>query len=117
MSYLLKGEYKGSAEAFLKALKIEPENTKIYNNLGIALCRLGKYDTALEAFTKAGDKASAYNNLGCFYLKEKKYEEAIAAFENAIEAKPSYYVKAHENLKRAKTALAAVAPAAGETRQ
>lgn len=105
INYLLMGEYESSAEAFLKALKIEPENRKIYNNFGISLCRLKKDDSALEAFMKAGDKAGAYNNLGYFYMNEERYEEAIAAFENAIEAKPSYYVKAQDNLKRAKLAL------------
>jgi len=114
ITFLLKEEYRSAAEAFLKALKIEPENHKIYNNFGIALCRLKKDDAALEAFMKAGDKASAYNNLGYFYMNEERYEEAVVAFENAIEAKPSYYVKAQENLKRAKLALTKISESKGK---
>ena len=39
-------------------------------------------------------------------LKQGKSKEAIVSFEKAIEAKPSYYLKASENLKLAKMSLA-----------
>jgi tetratricopeptide (TPR) repeat protein len=38
-------------------------------------------------------------------MMEEKYKEAIKAFEKAIEIKPGFYVKAHENLKKARTAI------------
>jgi hypothetical protein len=38
-------------------------------------------------------------------LTERKYNEAINSFEKAIEAKPNYYVKAHENMEIAETAI------------
>ena len=74
----------------------------MYNNLALALCKLGRYQEGLEAFKRGGDEAGAYNNLGCVYMAEGKPKEAIEAFEKAIEIKTGFYVVAHENLKRAK---------------
>jgi tetratricopeptide (TPR) repeat protein len=66
---------------------------------------LDRYEEALEAFKKAGDRPAAYNNLGYCYFLQGKYEKAIAAFEKAIEIKPSFYPSANENLKMAKKAM------------
>lgn len=105
MSYYLKGEYEKSVETLTKALKIEPTNRIFYNNAGLALCKLKRYDEAFTAFKKGGDEAGAYNNIGCVYMREQKYEEALLAFEKAIEIKPNYYVKAHENREMVKEAM------------
>jgi pentatricopeptide repeat protein len=104
MSFLLNGEYEEAVKSFTEALKLETSNSKIHNNLALALCKLGRYQEALEVFQKSGDEASAYNNLGYIYMTEGKYEEAIEAFEKALELKPGFYVKAYENLKKAKAA-------------
>jgi len=107
VSYYLKGEYEKSAEILLKALGAGsiPKNPKIYNNLGLVLGKLGRYEEALEAFKKVGDRAVAYNNLGYVYFLQGRHKEAIAAFEKAIEIKPSFYHRANENLKKAEKAL------------
>jgi tetratricopeptide (TPR) repeat protein len=65
---------------------------------------LGRYGDALEAFRKGGGEAAAYNNIGYIYMTDGKYEEAIKTLEKAIEIRPSFYVKANENLKKAKAA-------------
>lgn len=105
LSHYLKGEYEKAAKAFMEALKTEASNRKIHNNLALALGRLGRHEEALEAFKRGGDEAAAYNNIGSIYLVQGKYQEAIKAFEKAIKIKPSFYVKANENLRRAKAAL------------
>ena len=107
VSYYLNREYKKSAETLLKAIKAgsDPKNAKVYNNLGLVLGKLGRYEEALEAFKKAGDRAAAYNNLGYCYFLQGKYDKAIAAFEKAIDIKPSFYPSANENLKMAKKAM------------
>lgn len=75
---------------------------RVANNLGMAYCRLGQYDAALAVFAEAVGEAAAHNNLGwCLYL-EGKYDKAIRHFERAIELSPVFYVRAHENLQRAK---------------
>ncbi len=78
----------------------------------MALGKLERYSDALNAFRRAGDDASAYNNLGMVYMGQGKYSEALAAFEKAIELKPTFYVKAHENSIRARAAMktASVSP-------
>jgi Flp pilus assembly protein TadD len=107
VSYYLNGQYLISVETLLKAVEAgaDPKNPKIYNNLGLVLGKLGRYEEALEAFKKAGDRAVAHNNLGYIYFLQGKYEEAIAAFEKAIEIKPSFYSAANENLGKAQKAL------------
>jgi tetratricopeptide (TPR) repeat protein len=104
ISLFLSGEYDKAIRAFLEALRIENSNQKIYNNLALALCKSERYHEGLEAFKQAGDEASAHYNLGCVYMLEGKYKEAIESFEKAIQFKPVFYVKAHENLKKAREA-------------
>jgi len=105
MSYYLAGENDKALQAFITAAKLDPQDKKIYNNMGLALGKLGRYDEALDAFKKAEDEASAYNNLGCIYLAQKKYREASAAFQKAVELNPKYYEKAKENMKVAEASL------------
>jgi len=96
------GKYEQAVQAFNQALKIDKSDAKIYNNLGMALSKLGKYELAMEAFKKAGDEAQAYNNLGFVYMQKGEREKAIHSFEKAIESRPTFYLKANENLKKAK---------------
>ncbi|MEA1948140.1 MAG: tetratricopeptide repeat protein [Thermodesulfobacteriota bacterium] len=102
MSYALLEEYDKSVRSFNTALKFNASEAKIYNNLGLVLSKLGKYRLAMEAFKKGGDEAQAYNNLGFAYMQKGEREKAINSFEKAIESKPTFYLKASENLKKAK---------------
>jgi tetratricopeptide (TPR) repeat protein len=68
----------------------------------MALSQAGEYDRALEAFKKGGNLSTAYNNLGCVLLSQGKSQQATRYFEKAIAVDPAFYVKAHDNLKRAK---------------
>ncbi len=81
---------------------MDGSNGRFYNNLALALCKLERYQDAFEAFKKGKDEATAYYNLGCVYMMEGKNKEAVAAFQKAIEMKPDFYVKAYENLKKAR---------------
>jgi tetratricopeptide (TPR) repeat protein len=104
VSCSLAGEYEKAINAFNKALETKYSKSKTYNNLGMALSKLGRYQEALEAFRKGGNEAQAYNNLGCIYLEEGKFEKAITCFEKAIEINPAFYLRASENLKKARIA-------------
>jgi tetratricopeptide (TPR) repeat protein len=98
MSFYLSGDYELAAAAYGKALAIDPSISRVYNNLGLALSKMGRYKEAFEMFSRGKDEAGAYNNMGYLYLTEQKYGEAKQALEKAIELKPSFYAKAYENM-------------------
>jgi tetratricopeptide (TPR) repeat protein len=104
ISYAIAGRYEEAINAFHKALETEFSKRKIYNNLGLVLARLERYQQAFEAFRQESNEAQAYNNLGCVYLNEGKYKKAISCFEKAIAVSPGFYVKANQNLKKARMA-------------
>jgi tetratricopeptide (TPR) repeat protein len=106
MSLFLQGEYEASLQALIEGTKLEPNNKKINNNLGLVLCKMGRFQEAFETFKRSGNEASAYYNIGCVYMIEKKYKEAIQAYQKAIDCKPEFYVEAYEKLNKAKAALA-----------
>jgi Tfp pilus assembly protein PilF len=96
----LNGSYREAIDAFRQAIKVDPSYKRIYNNLGLVLAKINKYKEAMQAFRSGGDEAQAYNNLGCVYLLKSKKDKAIRAFEKAIEAKPTFYGTASDNLQR-----------------
>lgn len=101
MAFYFQGKYQHAIGAFSESLKLA-RGKKTYNNLALALVKLGRYAEATEAFKKGSDESTAYNNIGVIYMREKKYPEAIQAFEKAIRANPKFYTRAYENLKLAK---------------
>ena len=101
---IARKEYADAVECFRLALKNGGISSRTYNNLGLALTRLGRLNEALESFKYAGGEAKAYNNLGYVLLTDNQPAEAVPYFEKAIELSPSYYVKAADNLKRARMA-------------
>ena len=98
------GQYGQAVDSFRYALKEGGVSTRTYNNLGLALTRQGRLDEALEAFKYAGGESKAQNNLGYVLLTDGRPAEAVPYFERAVEMAPSFYVKAAENLKRARMA-------------
>jgi Flp pilus assembly protein TadD len=104
VSLLLKGDYEEAVGSFNEALKFETNSDKVHNNLALALCKLGRYPEAIEVFKKGGSEASAYNNVGYVFLMEGNYQKAMEAFERSLEINPGFYVRAYENLNKAKTA-------------
>jgi Flp pilus assembly protein TadD len=98
----LAGHYKNAIVAFREGIRREPSSARLYNNLGLALAKLGRDEEALLAFMEHGNEAQALNNLGCVYLQQGEQKKAIRAFEKALEIKPDFYHKASQNLKKAK---------------
>jgi Flp pilus assembly protein TadD len=101
---LARKEYGLAVDAFRQALKSGDVSARSYNNLGLALARLDRLDEALESFKYAGGESRANNNLGYVLLTDGQPEKAVPYFERAVELAPSYYVKAAENLNRARLA-------------
>ncbi len=83
--------YEKAIEAYRRALDRNPLDADALRGMGNALCALGDYDQALDAFTRAIDCDStptAYAGLGDVFAKLKRYSEAVEAYEKAIELDP-----------------------------
>ncbi|WFS63207.1 tetratricopeptide repeat protein [Pseudodesulfovibrio thermohalotolerans] len=100
--YIARKQYDKAVETFRRALKNGGVSARTYNNLGLALARMGRLDEAIESFKYAGGEAKANNNLGYVLLTENQPGKAVPYFEKALELSPRYYVKAADNLKRAR---------------
>jgi tetratricopeptide (TPR) repeat protein len=93
-----------------RALELNPENHRAYNNIGIAYYRLGDYESAEVAYEKAmelnieAEEVAAldtltYYNAALCALELTKYEDAVDYAEAAIEAyneNPYAYKEARE---------------------
>jgi Flp pilus assembly protein TadD len=106
VSCLLAGHNQAAIDAFGKAIEKNYRENRVFNNMALANANLGRYDDAMDAFRKAGGEAHAFNNMGCIYLEKGNYQEAVRCFEKAIAIEPAFYVKANDNLKKAKTLAA-----------
>ncbi|WP_051202542.1 SPOR domain-containing protein [Desulfovibrio aminophilus] len=104
LAWLMQGDAQKALGHLRAAVKTGGADARTYNNLGLALARLGREQEALEAFRYGGDEAKAMNNLGYVLLLQGDAARAAEYFQRAIEAAPSYYVTAVENLKRARMA-------------
>ncbi len=113
MSLALTNRLDEALEAFMRVVRQGRPTARVYNNLGLVLYRMGRTEQALAAFTAAGGEAAAHNNLGWFLFQDGRFGEAVAAFNRAMELSPAFYVRAAENLKRARLAagLQAATPA------
>jgi serine/threonine protein kinase/Flp pilus assembly protein TadD len=83
------------------ALAKRPRAAWVWNNLGLALGRLGRLDEAGAAYRKAieihPDGSAAYSNLGTILQGQGRHEAAAALFRKAIELDPGG-APAHNNL-------------------
>ena len=82
-------DYQRAKTLFERANGIDPEFYVSYNDLGIALMKLGKYGDANAAFSVAyainGDSAEINNNMAYCLYKMGKNNEAIPYIKKALE--------------------------------
>jgi len=75
-----------------KAIEINPQNSTAWNNTGVDLNKLNKFDEAIIAYNKAIEinpqNAYAWGGKGYALSKLNKSDEAIKAYEKAIEINP-----------------------------
>lgn len=100
-SYYLIKEWGKAERAYKAALRIDPKSIQAWRNLGLLYARQENYVSALTAFEQVMDSANAHNDIGYICLLEGKYQRAEYYFERAMTLSPTYYEKAHENLKLA----------------
>lgn len=85
MSFLGQGEINKSLEFFDKALKIDNQYSPAWNNKGVALLNLEKYEDALKCFQTVFelnpmDNMALYN-VGYVFLMLDNYQESVKTLE------------------------------------
>ena len=98
-SYYLTKEWDKAERAYKAALRADPKSIQAWRNLGLLYARQENYVSALTAFEQVMDSANAHNDIGYICLLEGKYQRAEYYFDRAMTLSPTYYEKAHENLK------------------
>jgi tetratricopeptide (TPR) repeat protein len=92
VAYADNKDYQSAADAFEKAVWLQPTSPVALNNLGLMLARLQRTEEAREAFNKAkslsGDTAEAvaayYTNLGDAQFYANRLDEAEQTYSVAI---------------------------------
>jgi Flp pilus assembly protein TadD len=82
------GNYEGAREAYLRVLKIEPNNLPALVNLGATEYRLGNNDEAERLLRRSlqikPDNPTAWLNLGILYLARDEPMRSLAAVAQAV---------------------------------
>jgi superkiller protein 3 len=87
-------EVPKAIEFFEKAIRVEPDFSDAYNNLGYAHEQSGNYEKAISYYQKAVSNLQyptpekAYINMGNSYYRLGDYEQAIKAFKDALKRAP-----------------------------
>ncbi|MEG5043727.1 tetratricopeptide repeat protein [Microcoleus sp. B4-C1] len=93
--YLSDEQYAKAIASYDKALEIKPDKHEAWNNRGVALGNLGRWEEAIASYDKAleikPDKHEAWNNRGIALGNLGRWEEAIASYDKALEIKPDYH--------------------------
>jgi Flp pilus assembly protein TadD len=100
-SFLVQKNYAAAAEEFRAALREVPGLETAQNNLRLALAFQGRYREALAEVSRES-RAAQLNNVGYAALLRKDYGAAESYFSQAMDASPSYYDTAAQNLSRLK---------------
>ena len=89
-----KGQLREAVECYRRALKLDPAQPTIHNNLGLALEGLGQSEDAAARYREAirlkPDYCEAHSNLGAAYKTQGKLLEAIESGKQAIALNPGH---------------------------
>jgi len=98
---LQEGKPQEAAEAYRKAVQLDPENAQWQYNLSLALAKLGDREGQKNALQRAlqidPSVAPTRNDLGLAYLSEGKLDAAEREFQAALEINPKF-AEAQNNL-------------------
>jgi tetratricopeptide (TPR) repeat protein len=86
-----QGMIEDAAEAYRKALELDPELHSAHYNLGASLARSGDYEEAevhLRAAMETSPNTQTYTGLGVVQWQQGRTDDAIANLEAAIDADP-----------------------------
>ena len=99
-SAYLKGDLTTSEEVLRDAIRIQPGNARVINNLALVLGARGKMDECQSLLDQLGDDTKKLTSLGYIYAKRGEMNLAEARYREALAINP--------NLTYAKEALAGI---------
>ena len=77
-------QFSAAAEAFTRAIEMDPDNAEAYNHRGVARAYMGKIDDAISDYTRAlqikPELVGALNNRGSAYYQKKLLNQAISDY-------------------------------------
>jgi tetratricopeptide (TPR) repeat protein len=90
--YFQQDDMIDALENYLKAVTKFPNFRRAWRNMGLIYVRSGKYDEAINAFTRmielGGGDAYSFGLLGFAYASKHDYQAAEAAYRNALLLQP-----------------------------
>jgi tetratricopeptide (TPR) repeat protein len=87
-SLYLNGNYRAAIARLKRAAKLAPADERIWNNLALAQCRLGKYDDAYKSFARSGGEYQGRLNVAAMLERAGREGEAIEHYEAARRVQP-----------------------------
>lgn len=101
------GNYEEAEELYLAAIEQEPDNARLYFNLGNTRAKQGKVEEAIDSFMEfrllaetPEEKALAEYNIGTLLAEGEKWKPAATHFKNALKLNPAD-MDAKHNFERA----------------
>jgi tetratricopeptide (TPR) repeat protein len=101
------GNYEKAEQLYLSAIEQDPDNAKLYFNLGNAQAKQGKVEDAIQSYMEfrglaesPADKALAEYNIGTLLAEGQKWKPAATHFKNALKLNPAD-MDAKHNYERA----------------
>ncbi|MDQ2921201.1 MAG: tetratricopeptide repeat protein, partial [Acidobacteriota bacterium] len=83
------GNYRAAVDRLKRAAKLAPTDERILNNLGLALCRLGKFQDAFKSFARATGPLTGNLNTARMLERFGRDEDAIKYYEDARRIDPN----------------------------
>jgi len=91
---LASADVEGAITAYSQCLNLDPHNSAVFNNLGVALIKVGRFKEAIDALENALRFRPAYHraltNLGKAMREVGRFAEAIARLQEAIALEPNH---------------------------
>lgn len=91
-----RGDYETAASLYMEAIQQEPENARLYFNLGNALAKMGKAQEAAAAWDQFKElnespveKSKAVYNQGNTAAEQKEWDKALKSYRDALKLNPN----------------------------
>jgi len=95
IAYQLMFNNQDAARCYKKALKLNPKDANVFNNIGSVDMELKLYHAAVHAYRRAiklnPESALFHKNLGTAYLAQRDYKKGWRAYQAALTLDPTVF--------------------------